>query len=269
MNMRYVTDQAAYSRFLAQLIEKPESQEVAFGMPFAPLDLAKQSRLCTHHEYISVAAYLGGVVAALLFIPEFVASRRVEELRVDRRAYSLTYLMLPEGRCIDEVEGAAFELGVDVVLSALLKGGSARDHIERTCRGEVLCRLKNLALLSVVHRYQLHVIQREPPQIDCAVLSVGDRHAVVEDADVLASHAADIDRLEPPDAAVVLDLYAREITQGIGYGMGIEPLQLLAGQHLCRYDLFGGTTKDDDLFDVDRVADAVGMHLTPPALTVS
>ena len=56
---------------------------------------------------------------------------------------------------------------------------------------------------------------------------------------MLGTHAADIDGLQSADAAVVLDLDAGEITDGVGHREGAESLQLLALQGLGRNDLVG------------------------------
>ena len=55
---------------------------------------------------------------------------------------------------------------------------------------------------------------------------------------MLATHRADIDRLDASYSAVVLELHAGEITQRVRYTQGIEALQLLALEGLRHNDIF-------------------------------
>jgi hypothetical protein len=52
---------------------------------------------------------------------------------------------------------------------------------------------------------------------------------------MIGAHGADIDGLYAADTAIILDLYAGEIAEGIGHGVAVEPLKLVAGEHLHRY----------------------------------
>lgn len=63
---------------------------------------------------------------------------------------------------------------------------------------------------------------------------------------MLCAHTTHIDRLQPPDTAVILDLHTGKITNGIGYGMDAQPLQLRAVEHLRRDDFFGTAAAEDD-----------------------
>ena len=56
---------------------------------------------------------------------------------------------------------------------------------------------------------------------------------------MVSTHRTDVDGLDAPHSTVVLQLYAREVAQGVGHAVGIEPLQqlavqLLAGHHLAQ-----------------------------------
>ena len=53
----------------------------------------------------------------------------------------------------------------------------------------------------------------------------------------MSTHRTDIHRLDTPHTAIVLQLDAREITQGIGHGVGVQFLQHLTVEFLTGYHL--------------------------------
>ena len=80
---------------------------------------------------------------------------------------------------------------------------------------------------------------------------------------MLRTHTAHIHRLEPPDAAVVLDLHPCEVAQGIGDTHRTESLQVTTAQSLGRDDILRDKplTHHDPLEDVDAVCMRRGTHL--------
>ena len=80
---------------------------------------------------------------------------------------------------------------------------------------------------------------------------------------MLRAHTAHVHRLEPPDAAVVLDLHPCEVAQGIGDTHRTESLQVTTAQSLGRDDILRDKplTHHDALEDVDTVCIRRGTHL--------
>ena len=62
---------------------------------------------------------------------------------------------------------------------------------------------------------------------------------------MVGTHRADIHRLDASYPAVIFQLDAREITQGIGHAMAAEPLKLLAVQLLTGDYLTQGGPRHD------------------------
>lgn len=168
--------------------------------------------------------------------------------------------MLPEQRGVDHAERAALEGRLDVVALPLLEAGCARLEVNRARRAEILGRLEDDALLAVVEGDGLHVVEREAPQVDRAVLGVAQLDTVVEDPHVVGAHRADVDRLQTAHAAVVLDLHPREVAQRVGHVVGAQPLErlsreLLHGNHLAAHDV----PRDDHLLDMLQRVEALGV----------
>ena len=164
--------------------------------------------------------------------------------------------MLPQQGGVDGLERAAFERRLEVVGACGVEAGTPRLHVDGARRCEILGRLENGALLSVVERDGFHVVEREASQVHRAVLGVADLYAVEKDAYVLASHAADVDSLQSADSPVVLDLYAREVAECVGHAVAAQCFERFAFEFLGGDD-FGGTAgRDHDLLDVVR-------HLCP------
>ena len=99
----------------------------------------------------------------------------------------------------------------------LFEIGPARGQIDVACRTKLACRLKDIGFLTIIQVDLLHVIQRVLTQVDLSVLGISQLHAIIVDRCVLATHRADIDRLDAAYAAVVFELHAREIAERIGY----------------------------------------------------
>ena len=60
---------------------------------------------------------------------------------------------------------------------------------------------------------------------------------------MLASHRADINRLNSPHSSIVLELHAGEIAQSVRYGKGIQALQLSTFQGLRHDDILVQRTR--------------------------
>ena len=78
--------------------------------------------------------------------------------------------------------------GLEISPFALLEAGTPRSDVDGSRGSEILGRLENVTLLSVIERYFLHVVQREAPQIDLPVLGVAQLDSVVEDRHVVGAH---------------------------------------------------------------------------------
>ena len=133
--------------------------------------------------------------------------------------------MLPEDGGVEGGEGARLEGYLEVVTLARGEGRAAGAHIECRGVGIVLRGLEDGALLPVVYGDALQVVEGEASEVDLAVLCIPQLDAVVEDSYVLRTHTADVHRLEPSDASVVLDLYPCEVAEGIGDRDGGETLE--------------------------------------------
>lgn len=139
---------------------------------------------------------------------------------------------------VGQTERAEAHLAVYVHFLAFAEIGFAGGEIYVTRCAELASRLKDIRFLTFVELDLLHVVQREASQIHLSVLSVAELHAVVIDGRVLATHRADVDGLDTTYAAVVLELYAREIAHRVGYAEGVESLQFLAFERLRHDDIF-------------------------------
>ena len=160
---------------------------------------------------IAIVANGCRVVAVLLLVGEAVAPRGIEVFATHRQVEGGGEALLVEEGGIDSGEGACLESGLEVGLTLGGEGGAARRHVERGCRGEALRRLEDGATLTIIYGDGLHIVEGEAPEVYLPVLRIAQLQAIIEDAHVLGTHAAHVHRLQPPDAAVVLDLDAGEV----------------------------------------------------------
>ena len=224
--------------------------------PAAILDSPEQTRLGTHRTHVAIASYLGGVVAVELAVREFVTSCGIEIFGTHLRVELVVETVLPERCGVGRAERARLERQTQIVAFRGVEHGTARGHIDRTCRGEVLGRLEDIAFLTVIDRDGLHIVHRETPEIDLPVLRIAQLHTVVEDAHVLRTHTADIDRFQSAHAAVVLDLNTRKIANRIGYRNHIQAFKLLPCKYL-RGNGLGSATLCSSYNSVDPM-DCIG-----------
>lgn len=211
--------------------------EIDFGLPLSVPDLSEQSTLYPKRADIAVTPHFGRIVPVLLRITELIPSGRIHIFRIERAAQLVVDPMFPQHGRVDRTERPSFDRKTQVVIFDRIETWCPGSHVNRSRRGVILSRLEDGAFLPVVQRNGLHIVQREAPQVDLPVLGVAQLDAVVEHPDVLGSHAPDIDRLQSPDSAVVLDLDAGKITNGIGHGNHVQALEFCSRQFLCGNDL--------------------------------
>ena len=241
------------------------SRDAALGV----VGVGSHGPLSVGHLSVEPGLHAGGVYVAVLpvgcrvvgdlaqrvaaAVAEFVPAGGVGPLAAERRADGVGDLVLVAHRGVDEPERAGLHRGLEIGPLALLEAGAPRGYVDRSGGSEILGRLENVAFLTVVERYFLHVVQREASQIDLSVLGVAQLDAVVEHGHVVGAHRADVDGFQTAHAAVVFELHAREIADGVGHRKTVQPLQVDVFEDLRRDDLavFGddGSADDDDLAD--------------------
>ena len=138
---------------------------------------------------------------------------------------------------LSEAKRAGAHGDVEIVALIALESRASGAQVHGTGGAKVACGLENLALLSVINRYFAYVVEREAPQVDLTILGIAKLNAVVEHAQVIGTHRADVDGLDAAHAAIVLDLHAGKVADGVGHAVTVESLKLLAVKGLCRNDL--------------------------------
>ena len=147
------------------------SRDAAFGVvgvgPHGPLSvghLAVESGL--HARSVDVAVLSVGrcVVGDLAqrvaaAVAEFVPAGGIDPLAAERRADGVGDLILVAHRGNDEPERAGLHRGLEIGPLALLEAGAPRSDVDGSRGPEILGRLENVTLLSVIERYFLHVVQ--------------------------------------------------------------------------------------------------------------
>ena len=126
---------------------------------------------------------------------------------IDRRADTLTESILQTHRRIEQAERTGAKREVEVVAFARWETWIACAKIDCAGRTEVLGRLEDFALLTIVHRDFLNVIERKFAEVDLTILSIAELNTVVEDTHVVGAHAANIHRFHAADTTIVLDLH--------------------------------------------------------------
>ena len=92
--------------------------------------------------------------------------------------------------------------------------------------------MEDSTALTIIERDFLHVVERELSEVDLPILRITEFDAVIENTEMVGSHTADINGLDTSHSAIVFQLQAREIAQGICYRQGIQLLEFLACQRL-------------------------------------
>ena len=185
--------------------------EVRLGTPLPFIQATEEPRLEAQGVYIAIVTHGGGVVAVFLPIGEGVASRGVEVFATHREVELWGETLLVEEGGIEGGEGAHLKCRLEVGLTLGREGGATRGHIECSRRRKALGRLEDGATLTIIYGDGLHIVEGEAPEVYLPVLCIAQLQAIIEDAHMLGAHAAHVHRLQPPDAAVVLDLDAGEV----------------------------------------------------------
>lgn len=155
------------------------SRDAAFGVvgvgPHGPLSvghLAVESGL--HARSVDVAVLSVGrcVVGDLAqrvaaAVAEFVPAGGIDPLAAERRADGVGDLILVAHRGIDEPERAGLHRGLEIGPLALLEAGAPRSDVDGSRGPEILGRLENVTLLSVIERYFLHASSEKRPRSTC------------------------------------------------------------------------------------------------------
>ena len=220
--------------------------EIDFRPPAPILDPAEKSVLDTQGPHIAVTPHGSGIITVRLDVRKLVTARRIEEFRVQGVGHPFAETLFVENRRIHGAERTALEREFEVMPPARPELRGTGLQVDGARRSVVFRRLHSGTLLPVVKRHGSHVVERILTQIDLSVLGIAQLHPVVEHAYMLCAHTTHIDRLQSPDTAVILDLHTGKITNGIGYGMDAQPLQLRAVEHLRRDDFFGTAAAEDD-----------------------
>ena len=189
--------------------------QVRLRPPIAPRQFSIKAPFHPQRIHITVLPHGSGIIPVLLAVGKFVFSRGVQVFRTPRRAHLLRQLPLPQQGRIGQPERTRLESRLDMLQFFSGKHRHPRLQINGTCRTEILGRLENGTLLSVVQGDRLHVVERETSQIDRPVLGIPQLHAIIEHPHMVRAHAPDVDRLQTAHAAIVLYLQTREIPQGI------------------------------------------------------
>ena len=219
--------------------------EIAFHIPIALGDDAVQIHFGALGVDVAVLAHGGGVpcrraVDVHTAVPELVLPAGVEESGAQRQAEVVVQFLFVEAGEAYHVARPVFHACLQVVGLAVGEPGAVGADIYRPGVAEVAGCLEDSALLTVVERHLVDVVERELPQVYLSVLGIAQFHAVVVDAEVVGAHAADVDGLDAAHAAVVFQLKAGEIAQGICHGVGVEFLELLTAHFLRGDDLAEG-----------------------------
>ena len=206
---------------------------ICLHVPSALTEYSEDVSLGAQSPDVSVLSCGGGVVShgavgVLAAVTEVVLAAGVEELGIHRTGEHSRNLLFPQCREAEVVARAVFRLELQVGASALAELRSVCLDIHRAGVAELRCRLEYGTLLSVVERYLVNVVHGELPQVHLSVLRVAQLYAVVEYAEVVASHRAYVHCLDASHAAIVLQLQSGEIAQRVGDVMRVQALQLLA-----------------------------------------
>ena len=210
---------------------------IELRLPQAVVRGAEEAGLDTEGLDVAAAADGSGVVSHLAggqeaAVAELVLAVGLHVFAADGHGETLAKpLLQAEGR-IDELDAPRLVADEEVGGLAVPEGGALGAHVDGGGGGEVLRRLEDFAFLAVVEGDFLHVVQGEAAEVDDTVLGVADLQAVVEDADMVGTHVAHVDGLQAAHAAVVLDLHAGKVAEGVRHGMGVEAFQLFPGQVL-------------------------------------
>ena len=170
----------------------------------------RQVAVLPRHDGV-VSPVVAFVREAEILHMEAVASVGSGKRRLDtgREAFPQRHFQAGRGR--HGAKGAAAQLEADAApadrCAAQVQGAGAAVFAGA---------LQQLGALSLVQFHLLQPVRKEAAQVHLHVLGVLDGHSVQEDGRVGAAQTAHIDGLEPAGAAVIPDLDAGEIADGVG-----------------------------------------------------
>ena len=107
-------------------------------------------------------------------------------------------------------------------------------QIDRRTRGVLAGRLAVVELVGVIERHGFHGGERELAKVNGAVLRVRQADTIDVNAHMLGAERTDVDGLQSAQTAVVLNLHARKVLQGIGHRRRTQGLQVSTAQCLRR-----------------------------------
>ena len=189
--------------------------------------------------YVAVLSCCSGVpckcaVGEHLAIAELVLSGGIDIFCAYVGTHTVTEPLLHKQRRIGKSKRPGTHRHLHIRQLSFGKMRLACTQIDSPCRAKVFSRLEYVALLPVVHRNLLDIVEREFSKVDLPVLGIAELQSVVEHTHMVGAHTANVNRLDATDTAIVLDLCPRKVANGIGYRQGIKRLQLLAAKALCR-----------------------------------
>ena len=228
---------------------------VEIGFPLAAWQISLQAALEAYGVDVAVLSDGCGVVCYLArggdtSVAELIFPAGVYPLGVEGGAEVFAYLVLEQDRWIDSSERAGLYPGFEMGGFAFGKFRTACRQVNRPGRAELARRLEDVASLSVVERYLLDILQRKFAEVYLSVLGIAELYAVVIYPHVVAAHAAYVYGLDTAHAAVIFQLHAREVSQGIGYREAVEAFEFLAGEFLRGYNLAVSVGRDDHFVEL-------------------
>ena len=213
--------------------------EICLQIPLAVVEAAKQPGFHAQRVYVAVLSCCSGVpckcaVGEHLAIAELVLSGGIDIFCAYVGTHAVTEPLLHKQRRIGKSKRPGAHRHLHIRQLSFGKMGLTGAQIDSACCAKVFRRLEYVALLPVVHRNLLDIVEREFSKVDLPVLGIAELQSVVEHTHMVGAHTANVDRLDAAHTAIVLDLCPRKVTNCIGYRQGIKRLQFLAPKALSR-----------------------------------
>ena len=151
---------------------------VCFEHPLAPAESAQQRALHAGGPYVTVLPHSRRVIHYLVChhclaaVTELIRSIAAQPFTAERRRHPIGQLQFHEQGRVHQPKRTAPQCSLQVIVGAVREHGPARPHIDGTCSIEILGRLEYLALLAIVERDVLDVVEREHAQVHLTVLGV-------------------------------------------------------------------------------------------------
>ena len=166
---------------------------IELRIPLPAVNPAIHATLNAQRMQVAVAASGGGVprqsaVAEHLAIAKLISTGGIGVFNTRRGTHAVVELMVDAHRGVHKPERAGAKRKVDVVGLAFVEARTPAAQIHRARRAKVARRLKNLALLTVIQRNLVDVVERKLAEVNLPVLRVAQLNAVVEHAQVVGAH---------------------------------------------------------------------------------